>query len=254
MLSRKQFSSVQIARGMTTEEIIAKSGIPPQSFMVLMDSDGKDGRDPAKLISESTFRRLALVLGLEPGMSGLRTSGVIEWRVNQKQRSTWQAAVTQLRNELFGDRVEMTVINNAHKWYSPRRDSMVFIHSLGDDQENDIKLAVTGADAKIVRFLTGLFGVEAPRKVEMDTKEFLFTAKLIENGVYRANQFFIVLGGRAVRYTWADVQAAAKEFNFTTDALIELMVATLKVRAEPSAETPPEASVEERPTLRVANG
>lgn len=253
MLSRKQFGLVQIARGLTTDEIIAKSGIPPQSFMVLMESDGRDGRDPSKLISESTFCRLALTLGLEPGMEGLRSNSVIEWRVNPKQREKWQEAVRALRQDLFSEQFEMTLITRPSSLFG-KKSVLVFLHDL----DTDVKLAITHGDMKTARFIKGLFAIENHRTVALDAKEFDFTLKLIENGVYRSNQFHIVLGGRKVRYTWGEVQAAAKEFNFTTDELIELMVSKVHQRIHgdaPAVAAEPEVpSVEERPALRVAVG
>lgn len=253
MLSRKQFGLVQTARGLTTDEIITRSGIPPQSFMVLMESDGRDGRDPSKLISESTFCRLAMTLGLEPGMAGLRTNSVIEWRVNPKQRVNWQEAVRLLRQDLFSEHFEMAVITHPSPFYS-RKSVMIFLHDL----DTDVKLVVTHGNMKTARFLKGLFAVESYRTVPMETKEFDFTLKLIENGVYRSNQFHIVLGGRKVRYTWGEVQAAAKEFNFTTDELIELMVSSVHQRIQSdsaiSLVEPEVTSVEERPVLRIATG
>lgn len=251
MLSRKQFGLVQIVRGLSTEEIIAKSGIPPQSFMVLMESDGRDGRDPSKLISESTFCRLAITIGLEPGMSGLRNNGVIQWRLNPKGRDKWNDAARQLRQDLFSNQIEIAVITRPAPFYQ-RKQTMVFLHDL----VSDVKLAITHGDTRTAKFVKDLFGVEDARTVAMEAGEFDFTLRLIDNGVYRSNQFHIVLGGRKVRYTWGDVQAAAKEFNFTTDELIELMVAEVQARlrrSEPVAENevaPP--SVEERPALRVA--
>lgn len=252
MLSRKQFTLVQTARGLSPEEIVARSGIPPQSFVVLMESDSRDGRDPSKLISESTFRRLAMVLSLDPGMTGLRNNSVIEWRVNTKRRAEWQEAVEQLRTDLFSSSIEMTVVNLAGGGLFRKKESIVLIY----DHETQVKLAVTKANPKVARFLKTAFGIEKPRMISMEEKEFIFTAKLIEHGVYRSNQFFIVLGGRAVRYTWADVQAAAKEFNFTTDSLIDLMVKTVSETSSPSQDMSTEygTSVDDRPALRIAAG
>lgn len=252
MLSRKQFSLVQVARGLTTEEIVAKSGIPPQSFIVLMESDGTDGRDPSKLISESTFCRLAMTLGLESGMAGLRTNGVIEWRLNPKERNKWESAARTLRQDLFSSQIEMAVLNRPAPFYA-KKSTITFLHDL----DSDVKLAVTHGDLKTARFLKGLFGVESPRSVPMSAHEFDFTLRLIENGVYRSNQFHIVLGGRKVRYTWGDVQAAAKEFNFTTDELIDLMVESVHQRLQGEAAVvpvePEVPSVEVTPTLRLAS-
>lgn len=249
MLSRRQFGLIQIARGLSTEETIVRSGIPAQSFIVLMESDGKDGRDPSKLISEVTFIRLARTLGLEPGMAGLCAKSVVEWRLNQKNRRSWDAAVHQLRKDLFSDSFEMAVVNRVAPFYSYKRmRQMVFLHDL----DTNVKLVITGVDSKAIRFLKHIFAIESAKSVMMDAQEFDLTAKLIENGVYRSNQFHIVLGGRKVRYTWPDVHAAAKEFGFTTDDLIDLMVTQIRQRHQPSA--PQAVSGEERPALRVAAG
>lgn len=257
MLSRKQFAAVQIARGLTTEEIIARCGIPAQSFMVLMEEQ-PTGRDAAKLISHTTFIRLADVLGLEPNMAFLRTGGVVEWRVPAKnEKGAWRNAVAQLREELFsdGESIEIAVVSRVRGWFSRGGQSMVFVHSPAPQPGRDIKLAVTGADPKTVQFLLELFGPGCVRKVTLDSGEFDITGKLISNGVYRATQFLIVLGGSSVKYTWADVQASAKEFNFTTDALIELMVDAVRRRnTEQANEISQDSSVDSRPALRVANG
>ena len=128
---------------------------------------------------------------------------------------------------------------------------MIFLHDL----DTDVKLAITHADMRTARFIKSLFGVENARAITMDVTEFDFTLRLIENGVYRSNQFYIILGGRRVRYTWGEVQAAAKEFNFTTDELIDLMVVKVHERiasdecAPVVDEVPP--SVEETPSLRI---
>lgn len=245
MLTRRQFGLVQVARGLSTEETVVRSGIPAQSFMVLMESDGKDGRDPSKLISESTFIRLARTLGLEPGMSGLCTKNIVEWKVNHKNRRSWEAAVHQLRRDLFSDSFEMAIITRTVPFYTlPKKARMIFLHDL----ETDVKLAITGVDDRDIRFVQTIFAIESARAVTLDAHEFTLTAKLIENGVYRPNQFHIVLGGRKVRYIWADVQAAAKEFGFTTDDLIDLMISQVRQHHQPSAS--PVAS-DEHPPLRV---
>ena len=251
MLSRKQFGLVQVARGLSTEETIARSGIPAQSFMVLMESDGRDGRDPSKLISQSTFTKLGQTLGLASAMDGLCRNNVIEWQVNAKQRRAWEAVVHQLRQDLFSDEFEMTVINRSAPFYTyaKKKTSMVFLHDLN----NDVKLAITEVDSRAIRFLSVIFQTKEVREVSMSAKEFDLTKKLISNGVYRVNQFHIVLGGRKVRYTWEDVQAAAKEFNFTTDELIDMMVRQRQApqQTEEAASSP---EAQSRPMLRVAAG
>lgn len=222
-LSREQFQQVQIARGLTTDEIIAKSGIPAQSFMVLMESDGRDGRDPSMLISNSTFSRLAQILGLEPDMSGLRSNCVIEWRTNPKTRAQWEESVSVLRKDLFSaNDIEIAVLVRPAPLLK-KKSMIIFLHDL----QSGVKVAVTNADKHTVRFVQSTFGCTANKVQEMEPKEFDLTCRLIENNVYRSNQFLIVLGGRKVKYSWVDVQAAAKEFNYTTDQLIELMVSRI---------------------------
>jgi len=218
MISRKQFRHVQIARGLTVKEIIARTGIPAQSFMVLMD-DAE--RDPSKLISDQTFKILEHVLGFEAGMNGLQRTNVIEWRVPAKAdaRAKWLSAVGNIRADLLGDHVEVAVMARKTRLLG-RKEFALFIF----DPDSRVKVVVTHADSGIQRALLKLFCVPEPLVVTVDESEYELTCNLVANSVYRPQQFMVVLGGKVARYTWNDVQAAAKEFNFTPDELIDLIV------------------------------
>lgn len=216
-LTKKQFNLVRIARGLGTDAILTKTGIPPQSLLTLMQDE--NGRDPGKLISEATYHRLATLLCLKPDLSGLRTEAVVEWRVNQSDRKNWLAAAEILRRELFGDQIDMVVMIEQQKKLFKKRNSIVLIL----DQQKDIKLAITNVTENLIGVLQKIFNIEKARQISFSKNDLDFNGKLIENGVFRVNQFLNLIGGRTVKYTWDDVQAAAKEFGLTTDNLIDLI-------------------------------
>lgn len=246
MLSRNQFKQVQIARGLSMNEIIARTGIPAQAFVVLMNDTE---RDPSKLISAQTFETLEQVLGLKAGMSGLRDTGVIEWRVPAKSadRQAWLQAVESIRADMMGDQIGITVMSKQGTMFS-KQVSAVFLF----DADSRVKIVITHADRNTQRAILRIFGAHDPRMVNVEPAEYDLTCNLVANSVYRTQQFMIVLGGRQVRYTWSDVQAAAKEFNFTTDDLIEMMVRTVDEARNRAAVVDPAPAAVDIPVLRVA--
>lgn len=248
MLTRIQFRCVQTARGLTVEEIIAKTGIPAQAFMVLLNESSVE-RDPSKLISQQTFGTLEQVLGLKAGMNGLRNQGIIEWRVPQNRagRQNWAAAVGNIRADLMGDDIRVAVMAKKRSLFG-KYESAVFIH----DVEANVKIVATRVDRSTERKIMAIFGEHEPRTVTVSPSEYELTCQLVANSVLRTHQFMIVVGGNTVRYTWADVEAAAKEFNFRTDDLIELMVDAVDSRNRKATEDAIETAG--IPVLTAVNG
>lgn len=246
-LSKKMVKQAQIARGLSLPELITKVGIPTESFDAIFSND----KDASKMISQATFDRLAATLGLSAQMQGLREGCVNVWRA-QKSRATraiWREAIAVLRKQLFSADIELAVIRRKGGLFGKKR-YLVLIH----DVEHAVRFAVTDADRATVTYLRGLFQTEAVRQLDYSALDFDMTLDLIENGVYRVSQFAIVLGGKSARYSWADVQASAKEFGFTTDAVLDLMCDAVQRRSAPVEVPSPPQVFEERPPLRVAVG
>ena len=225
MLTKKQFQLIQVARGLAFDEVVQRTGIPASSLMSLFAVTEKGAKDPNKLISQSTYEKLMELLGVNLSMDGLRKGVVLLWQYPQKAkgRQLWLEAVTELKKSLFIGVQELTVVMEK-KGLLQRKERMIFVH----DVETGVRIVLTGIEKNSLRELEQIFNCEIKLADALAPVDFQFTKSLIANGVYRATQFDAVLGGKAFKYSWVDVQAAAKEFNFNPDNLIDLMVNALQ--------------------------
>lgn len=240
MLTRKQLRCAQLVRGLTFDEIVQRTGIPPQSLMALIREGDKDPKDPKKLISQDTFEKVLALLGVDRAFNGLRAGIVLGWRAHKGQRGqdlSWKEAVVELRKAFFSNDVRMVQFSAKRGLFG--RQYMLFV----SDVAADLRVIVTGADKALCDQLKKVFGAEFERIEQLRPEEFAFQSKLVEHGVYRTVQFDALVGGKMARYGWEDVQAAAKEFDFTTDNLVDLMlVAVTQRNVAVAADVPAEQS------------
>lgn len=223
MLTRKQFRQIQRVRGLSAAEIINRTGIPPQSLMALMEGSDKDAKDPQKMISTGTFQRLVDLLGIQAEFEGLRCRSVIEWPFDNRTRKgelSWKSSFSALAAELLSDDIELAEVRKANKGWFDRTTSLIYIR----DVQNDVRIVVSNVTKAARQFIESALALKIDRIEEQQKIDFIITGKLIQNDVYRTRQFDIVVEGRHVRYTWGDVQAAAKEFNFEPEMLIDMML------------------------------
>jgi hypothetical protein len=225
MFTKKQFQLIQVARGLAFDEVVQRTGIPASSLMSLFAVTEKGAKDPNKLISQSTYERLMELLGVNVGMDGLRKGVVLLWQCPQKTKGQqqWIEAVAELKKNLFIGVQELTLVMEK-KGFLQRKERMVFVH----DVETGVRIVFSGIKKNSLRELGKIFNCEIKLADALNPVDFQFTKSLITNNVYRTTQFDTVLGGKAFRYSWIDVQAAAKEFNFNPDNLIDLMVDALQ--------------------------
>jgi hypothetical protein len=227
VLTRKQLRMIQIARGLSMDAIVQKSGIPMQSLVALIGGSEKEGKDPKKLISQATYEKVLSIVGIGQDFEGLRTGVVIEW-THGAQRSgrgetSWVEAIKTLRKELFSEEIELAEIRKTTPFYR-KGESLLLLH----DAISGVRIVFSDCSASSRRFLESTFDARVKNLDVQTAVEFGFTKELIRNGVYRCTQFNIALGGNTIKYNWADVQAAAREFNFHTDDLINMMVETVQ--------------------------
>jgi hypothetical protein len=252
MLTRKNFRFVQVVRGLSIEEIIHKTGISAQAFMAMLD-ERSAGKDPSKLISGGTFQRLSEVMGLRADMSGMRLRVVNEWRFTPKKRKQWFEAVTGLSapttqgNSFFGENIELAVIARESSFLG-RKGSIVLLH----DIDRQVRIAITQVDAKAIRMLSTHFGAKNVRQTMLAPRDFEFTCRLLENGVYRPSQFDNCMGDKSGRYSWDDVLVASKEFGFKPEELINMMVDMVRARTAAASTTTDVDHNDSRPRLVTA--
>lgn len=253
MLSRKQLHLIQIVRGLSVAEIIQRTGIPAQSLMAFIGGSDAEGKDPSKLMSQTTYERVLALLGINQRFSGFRQNAVIEWRYSKagaKGSPSWTDAMKRLRKELFSGDVELVEVKKKKSGIFPKDECMLFLR----DNQEGIHLVITRADKQVRKLVQDTFGVEVIKSQTLTAQDFAITSELVSNSVYRVTQFNIIVGGKAVKYTWDEVMAAAKEFNFTTDDLIQLIVE--KVHAAETTDTTPanQTNVTEFELRRVVAG
>ena len=223
MISRPQFRRIQIVRGLSNAEIVARTGIPPASLSALLADEGKE---PSKMINSTTFDRLAATLGLESDLSGLRQSGITEWRFSWRNRKKWESAILQLLAELFHDAVDIAILSSP-KGLLFRRKYMVFLQ----DEWNNVRIVVNCADEAAANFIALAFGGgKNPHRVGLSWHEFNEIATHVSNGVLKISVFALHLGKERFHYDWTDVRAAAQEFNFVPDNLMDMMLTAMKQR------------------------
>jgi len=235
MISRKQIRHIQEARGLTPEQIVQKTGIPMQSLMALIFGSETDGKDPNKLMSAATLEKILALLGVSHTFNGLRKNAIIEWRyanLSRKQQASWKDAVLQLRRDFFSDQIHMSEMS-AKAGLLKSREHLVFIY----DEVSDLRIVVSGVDKSMRTTLETIFKTSISRSDTVTIGEMNFQRRLIENGVYRVKQFDVVMNGLSLKYDWEDVKAAAKEFNYSQEELIDLMVAALRAREDITAKT-----------------
>lgn len=230
MLTRKQLRLVLQLRGLSLEQIMQRTGIPNQSLMALIYGADNGGKDPSKLISAATYEKVLALLGLSPEFNGLRKNSVIEWRYQSKktrgQEHSWREAAQLLRKHLMSDSLVLAEVT-AKGGFLAGRKHLIFIY----DPENEIRIVVSGIDKSGRAFMEEAFGTSIERTEVVTLEEFNFMATLIGNDVLRLSQFNVVMTGKALKYDWKDVQAAAKEFNFTTEDIINLIVDAVRTPA-----------------------
>lgn len=259
MMNRKQIGQALILSGMTPDEIMMKSGIPAESFHAIFGSR-ESGKDPSKLTSESTYNKLAMVIGLQAGMRDYRRDAVIELRfpVSKKARSEWMEAFNAVRTERLSGQLDIAMIHRKSGLFS-KSESMLLIY----DTQVGLRFVVSHLRKRDLHKLKDVLAPANERDIVMAERDFQSIGSLIANGVYRIAQFNVLLGGRASSYSWEDVKAAAKEFNFTTDDLIDLMVERVHGKSAPGdipvVCVPVEGSAEQgpvrlRPRLSVVSG
>lgn len=270
-LSRQQLSNLQIARGIPASEIQQRTGMPRASYEAMFNSDTAEEKELAKLVSRTTFERLTALLGISSDFKGLRSSGVLEWRAegtDKKTATRWTEAVAALLKERFTDKLMLTQISvrstgGAFAFFR-KQEQMVLIY----DRVLGLRIAITRAPADLLGQIEKMAGITCQRRKELSQREFNDTREMIRHEVLRSVQFDSMTGIVAPTYTWLDVQAAAREFGFHTDDLVNMMHeaaarrgAQLEELAElPETETPdPEMHAQRHNTdvqvmrLRVVN-
>jgi hypothetical protein len=243
-LTRRQLASLQIARGIPAEEIQQRTGMPRASYDVLFSAPQADqDKEVTKMLSKTSFDRLITLLGIESDFCGLRPSGVLEWRAegtSKKISQRWADAAAALIKELLSERLTISEVvqRGAEGWLARFSDQQRML--LIFDRGRGIRIAVTGAPADLLGKFEALTGVTCQRKVNLNPAEYRDTREMIRHEVLRSMQFDHLTGVVAPTYNWKDVQAAAREFGFSTDDLVNMMHENAERRSsrqeEPGAE------------------
>jgi hypothetical protein len=226
-LTRRQLASIQIARGIPADEIQQRTGMPRASYDVLFSAPQNDqDKEVTKMLSKTSFDRLITLLGIEPDFCGLRPSGVLEWRAegtSKKIAQRWADGAASLIKELLTDRITIAEVvkRGSEGWLSrfSEQERMLLIF----DRARGIRIAVTRAPSDLLAKFEALTGVTCQRKVQLNPAEFRDTREMIRHEVLRSVQFDHLTGIVAPTYNWKDVQAAAREFGFSTDDLVNMM-------------------------------
>jgi hypothetical protein len=234
-LSRRQLANIQITRGVPADEIQQRTGMPRASYDALFNpSAAEQEKEVTKLISKTTFDRLIGQLGIESDFCGLRPSGVLEWRANGTPRRTapqWTEAAAALIKELLSDKLTLAeIVQRGKKRFLSRlseSDRMLLIY----DRQRGIRIAVTRAPGDLLMQLEKMTGITCQRRVTLGQQEFKNTREMIRHEVLRSVQFDSLTGVIVPTYTWTDVQAAAREFGFHTDDLVNMMHGTAERRS-----------------------
>jgi hypothetical protein len=226
-LTRRQLANIQIARGIPADEIQQRTGMPRASYDVLFgQSQGESDKEVTKMLSKTSFERLIALLGIEPDFCGLRQSGVLEWRADgtpKKTEARWVDATAAIVKELLSERLLIASVEQRRKdgvfgrWADTERMLLIF------DRPRGIRIAITRAPADLLAKLEGLTGVTCQRQVKLSSTEFRDTREMIRHEVLRSVQFDHLTGLIMPTYSWKDVQAAAREFSFSTDDLVNMM-------------------------------
>lgn len=226
-LSRRQLANIQVLRGIPAEEIQLRTGMPRASYEVLFSAPQSDqDKEVTKMLSKTSFDRLIALLGIEPDFCGLRPSGVLEWRADGNAKKTtqrWAEAASALVKEQLSERLTIAEVvqRSSGRWMSrfAVQERMLLIF----DRTRGIRIAVTRAPADLLGKFEALTGVTCQRKVTLNPAEFRDTREMIRHEVLRSVQFDHLTGVVAPTYNWKDVQAAAREFGFSTDDLVNMM-------------------------------
>ncbi len=228
-LSRRQLRNVQTARGLPAAEVKHRTGMPSASYDAVfgVGAESEEGKEPNKMVSQVTFERLIALLGIDAGFDTLRSVGVLEWRsagTGGATPSPWQEAVVALVTELFSDDLLMVEISTEvgrSGWYKRAAGSerMVLLH----DRQNGFRIAITEASHDLAALLESAIGVACEKRYSIPANEFKEAREMIRHEVFRSVQFDALSGALAAKYSWRDVQAAAREFGFLPDDLIEMM-------------------------------
>jgi hypothetical protein len=236
-LSRSQLRSIQIVRGISAEELQHRSGMPRASYDAIFGaSTGDEGKNAAKLMAMATFDRLVALLGIDKEYTSLRRTGVIEWRAEGTDKVTspnWLEALPQLGVDMFSDSLSIVEVSQegAKKGRFGRPtgvERMVLLH----DRIHNYRIAITEAPEDLVAQLERVFIGTCERRLEITAAEFHPAREMIRHDTFKSVQFDALSGAINPTYNWRDVQAAAREFGFLPDDLIELMHAKAKERSE----------------------
>lgn len=223
MLTKSQFRQLQIASGLSSIQIFKRTGILPQSLMVLLNMGDSEGLDPAKMVSEGTLRRVLNLIGIDNEVPQLKKNSVIEWScADDKNTAKWKVAVKSLHDKLSMTNAVLGVVTCPHSLFGKRKMTLFLYVTTS---EGEARIAITQADKGIKKFIEELFNV-VPVRVEQarSASDFKLTEDLIANGVYRVTQFNLVISGKKGKYSWDHVLAAAQEFNYGAEDVINLIV------------------------------
>ncbi|TKC90126.1 hypothetical protein FAZ69_08220 [Trinickia terrae] len=201
--------------------------MPRASYEVLFSASHTDqDKEVTKMLSKTSFDRLIALLGIEADFCGLRPSGVLEWRAEgtpKKVTQCWADAASGLIKELLSEHLTIAevVLRGSDRWISRFVDQERML--LVFDRARGIRIAVTRAPADLLGKFEALTGVTCQRKVTLNPAEFRDNREMIHHEVLRSVQFDHLTGVVAPTYNWKDVQAAAREFGFSTDDLVNMM-------------------------------
>jgi len=237
-LTRRQLAHIQVARGVPAEEIQQRTGMPRASYAVLFGPTGSEqesDKEFGKLVSKTTFDRLIAHLGIDEELRGLRPSGVLEWRAEgtaKKTATRWIEAVEAILKEVLSEKLTLSEITLRKPRGLRRRFSKTEAMVLVYDRTKGIRIAITHAPLDLLETFEKLTGLTCQRRVSLSQREFNDTREMIRHESLRSVQFDSLSGVVAPTYSWNDVQAAAREFGFHTDDLVNMMHETAERRSQ----------------------
>lgn len=247
-LSRQQLRDVSLARGVSMDDLVARTGVPMASLMAMMAGDGE--KEARLLLSQETYGRILHLLGVSADGSGLAAKQVRLWVCPEKNFAAWQAAFTSIKKTLLSDNASIVLAEIvAGGTLFARKRRIVLLH----DELSQASIVIAGVPDKFSAELQKIFGTPYAHSTKMSPSDYSRFLKLVDNNACSHAQFIGMLGGGTLRYSWADVKAAAQQFNLQPDDLI-LMISDRVHAAAPasaSASTPTATSVSQEPKLSL---
>lgn len=220
-LSRQHLKDVALLRGLSMEALVSRTGVPMASLMAMM-TGGDNEKDPRLLLSQDTYGRILHLIGVNADNTALASKEVRLWKCPAKQQTEWRTTLGSIKKALFGGNesiVMAEVLTRRRLLGRPRR--LVLLHDSRDDAQVDI--VISGVSEGFAEELRGLFQTSFAHSTFMSDKDFDMFLTLVDNNACSHAQFRGMLGGGTLRYSWTDVQAAAKEFNLQPDDLIAMI-------------------------------